>query len=188
MLEGKAIVYKDIEGYEGFYQIINCGKIWSIDRTVKDNNRDFYRTLKGKELSQCKSSNGYLDVKLLKDGIQNTFTSHRLVAEHFVSNPDNKPCVNHKDGNKENNYYLNLEWVTHSENTKHAYENGLKKPITKRKGKTIECYDSVGTLLKTYSSAVEAAKELDLSEKGVARVARGERKHHGGYVFKYKKQ
>jgi hypothetical protein len=64
------------------------------------------------------------------------FLIHRLVAQTFIPNPENKPEVNHKDGNKHNCYYKNLEWVTPSENKQHAFDTGLKYPTAKQK----KCY------------------------------------------------
>lgn len=62
---------------------------------------------------------------------------HRLVAEYFIPNPDNKPCVNHKDGNKMNNTISNLEWVDYSYNNYHAYAMGLKKPAKRKKKESV---------------------------------------------------
>lgn len=73
--------------------------------------------------------NGYKAVQIFN----HTYYVHRLVAQVFIENKDNKPCVNHIDGNKSNNNINNLEWVTYSENNRHAYRTGLKKPITKSK-------------------------------------------------------
>lgn len=69
---------------------------------------------------------GYLRVVLSKDGLTSRFSIHRLVAIHFIPNPNNKPFVNHKDGNKQNNNRNNLEWCDCSENTKHAFDNNLR--------------------------------------------------------------
>lgn len=85
------------------------------------------RNSKGMEIARQVSWNGYERVELWKGGKGRKFLVHRLVAEAFVSNPDGKPSVNHVDGNKLNNSAANLEWVTQSENQRHAYSAGLQK-------------------------------------------------------------
>lgn len=81
--------------------------------------------LNGRKLKPAKDKKGYLRVGLTINGKLCTKKVHRLVAEAFIPNPDNKPCVNHINGNKDNNFVYNLEWVTYKENTKHAIDNGL---------------------------------------------------------------
>lgn len=83
---------------------------------------------KGKKKASFVNDHGYEIVFLWKDNKSKSYTVHRLVAQAFISNPENKPCVNHIDGNKLNNEVNNLEWCTYSENTIHALENGLKVP------------------------------------------------------------
>lgn len=83
----------------------------------------------GRRLSQHLSNAGYLRVELHSDGSAKKHSVHRLVALAFVPNPDGKECVNHIDGVKTNNAAANLEWVTRSENQKHAYALGLQKPF-----------------------------------------------------------
>ena len=118
--------YKDIKGYEGLYQISEDGVVRSLDRvTTGVNGREYYN--KGVTL---KSSNnkGYLQVRLYKDNGSRTIPIHRLIATTYVPNPNNLPQVNHKDGNKKNNHYTNIEWCTPSENTQHAFDTGLATP------------------------------------------------------------
>jgi hypothetical protein len=103
--------WKDIDGYEGKYQISNYARA----RNIQTGN--ILKTVKGKT--------GY-KVLSVYNGKHKTFKLHRLIALAFIPNPDNKPCINHKDGDKLNNSIENLEWVTHSENNKHAFDNGLK--------------------------------------------------------------
>jgi hypothetical protein len=125
-------IWKPICGYEGIYEVSNCGNVRSIDRI------DFAgRRLKGK-LFSTNAKEGYITVRLSKNGNIKTFKIHQLVAEAFVPNPENKPCVNHKDGNKQNNHVENLEWCTHSENNIHAFKTGLSTPKRKLDDESIK--------------------------------------------------
>lgn len=115
--------WKEIPGYEGLYEVSSYGKVRSMSRLRIDKNGRPY-TKVGKVLKD-KDTNGYREVGLYKDSICTYFKIHRLVAMAFIPNPDNKPCVNHKDGNKANNIKSNLEWVTYGENSIHAVDSGL---------------------------------------------------------------
>lgn len=125
--------WKDIEGYEGFYQVSTHGRVKSLDRLVWDEWNQCYRKYKERILRPGKSKRGYMVVVLSKSGETTPVKVHRLVLSSFSKNPYNKPQVNHKDGDKSNNVLSNLEWATCSENMIHAYKNGLcsrnKKPI-----------------------------------------------------------
>lgn len=113
--------YKYIEGYNNKYCITNTGKVFVTD----------YRGQKVWNEMKARIIRNYLAVglRIFKDGksIQTIHKIHRLVAKYFIPNPENKPCVNHIDGNKLNNNVTNLEWVTISENTRHSYRNRLQK-------------------------------------------------------------
>lgn len=128
-------IWKPIPDYEGIYECSNMGKIKSLKRKGK---------LETHILNERKDTLGYQSVLLCKNGKMKSFKVHRLVGFLFVDNPDNKPHINHKDGNKSNPIWLNLEWCTHSENHRHAYLTGLKEmPCTKlTKGQVLEIYNS----------------------------------------------
>lgn len=112
--------WRDIIGYEGLYQVSNLGRVKRLDGIDSRG-----RLWKGRILKSMSTIWGYLWVPLCKDGVRKQHRIHRLVAEHFIPNVENKSQVNHIDGNKKNNTVENLEWTTHSENTKHAYITGL---------------------------------------------------------------
>lgn len=112
-------VWKDVIGFEGYYQVSNLGR---VKRIKSEKGAQTEKTLK--EYSY--PSTGYFQVNLSKDSKVTHCYIHRLVAEAFILNPENKPQVNHIDGNKHNNNIDNLEWVTNQENSVHAYDMGLK--------------------------------------------------------------
>ena len=115
--------WKDIKGYEGLYQISNLGRIKSLN---------YNRTKKEKILSNSTNRKGYLFVILYKNGKKKSFKVHRLVAIHFIENPNNYFQVNHKDENKSNNRVDNLEWCTQEYNLNYGTRN--KRISEKMKG------------------------------------------------------
>ncbi|MEW4131938.1 NUMOD4 domain-containing protein [Bacillus thuringiensis] len=119
--------WKDIEGYEGLYQVSTFGEVRSYDRVVPARaGKTALR--KGRILSQMTKPNGYKAISLTRnknDKIQALV--HRLVASAFLINEFNKPQVNHKDGDKSNNEVINLEWSDSSEQQVHAIQTGLRK-------------------------------------------------------------
>jgi hypothetical protein len=114
-------IWQDILGFVGFYQISNYGRAKSLERCDSKG-----RQLKEKILKPKIDRNGYFYVRLSKNGKWKNFSISRLVALHFIPNPENKKEVNHFDGNKSNNHELNLQWCTRSENCLHAYKFRLK--------------------------------------------------------------
>lgn len=111
-------VWKDIEGYEGLYQVSNLGRVKSVTRETPFTNRwgqRITRTRKEFIMKPKKQYNGYLVICLRNNGGR-YFSIHRLVANAFIPNPENKPQIDHIDGNKENNCVDNLHWVTAAEN------------------------------------------------------------------------
>lgn len=119
--------WRDIHGFDGYYQISESGIVKSLKRTCKM--YQGFRTVPEKILNKQIDKDGYYCVSLSKDGQTKSFRINRLVALTFITNPDNKPQVNHKDGIKANNHKSNLEWSTSSENNLHACRTGLKSPL-----------------------------------------------------------
>lgn len=124
----KEEVWKDILGYEGYYQISSLGRFRSLDRkvTYKNGTSVFY---KGKITFTKPNKKGYYRGCLNKDGTGISVFIHRLVAEAFIPNPKNLPTVNHKNGVKTDNRVENLEWMTIEENNQHALRTGLNRLI-----------------------------------------------------------
>jgi len=121
-------IWKAIYGYENYYEISTNGIIRSIERKVPI--LKWTRTVKSKIIQPRVNNRGYAEVRLSKNGIATTKFVHILSALAFVPNPENKPEVNHLDGDKLNNHYTNFSWVTHRENIQHAYDTGLIKKKT----------------------------------------------------------
>lgn len=120
------IEWKDIIGFESYYQISNTGLVKGLKRKIYHSKKDFI-IIPEIELKQSISTSGYKIICLQKGGKKKTKYIHRLVGLHFILNPFNKRTLNHIDGNKFNNTVSNLEWATYSENMRHARDKGLSK-------------------------------------------------------------
>lgn len=168
-------IWKDIEGYEGLYQVSNMGRVRSLDS--KDR---LGRFKKGKIKNAVNNGTGYLVVNLKKDAQQKMITVHRLVAEAFIENPESKRCINYIDGNKRNNKVENLEWCTHAENMYHAYKNKLIFPP---RGKKVLCVE----LNKEFDSINSAEKWVGVKGSRIGNVCQLKRgcKTCGGYRWRY---
>lgn len=115
-------IWKQIKGYEGHYEVSNHGRVKSIERTIRGHK------LVEKIMLPANDFNGYLSIRF-RNGKQKRFLIHRLVANIFLSNPENLPIVNHKDRDKTNNNLSNLEWVTVKENDAHWRRTPLPKSV-----------------------------------------------------------
>lgn len=160
-----------IKDYEGEYIISSSGEVFC----AIDNKRQLKQTPSYKIVQ--KDKNGYLRVSLYKNRKAQSKQIHRLVAEAFIENEENKPCINHKNGNKEDNSVNNLEWVTYSENIQHAYDNELRND----RYEVIQ-YDLSGNEINKFKSELEAFKKTKI--KHINEVTKGKRKQAGGYLWR----
>lgn len=123
-------IWKDVQGYEDYYQVSNFGRVKSLQRKVPyfSSMSQKHTTFTVKEciLKKVSIPSGYLFVRISKLNKYKNFYVHRLVAQAFIPNPGNKAYINHKDGVKTNNHIDNIEWATPSENAIHALATGLK--------------------------------------------------------------
>ena len=180
---------KWIDGYEGIYWITNIGRVISADRY------DRFNRHWGGEVKPHYAGSGYLFVFLYKNGKKKQRYIHRLVAEAFVSNPENKREVDHIDNNKDNNRASNLRWVTHKENqnnaitrarmledtSKFASQVGANNPFSRK----VRMYSLDGKYIRTFDCLSDAAKFVGVSDGCIGKVCRGERFSSGGYVWAF---
>lgn len=137
--------WKNVKGYEGMYQVSNLGRVKSLSRSIYDS-RGYTVYRKGKIKKPSFDKNGYPQIGLCKNGTVVTRKIHRLVAEAFIPNPENKPEINHKDEDKANNCVDNLEWMTEKENVNYGY--GAKRRaksnqlLAKQQAKPVQCIET----------------------------------------------
>lgn len=176
-------IWKDVKGFEGFYQISSLGRVKSLPRNG---------TINSERILKPNNVRGYLQVVLNKKGDKSYKKVHRLVAENFIENPLNKREVNHIDGNKHNNNLSNLEWVTSSENQIHAYKLGLQK-LHPRRGsennlsKKIMQLDLEGNLIRIWDSIGEASRNLSIANQNISVCLRRKQNKTNGYKWEYVK-
>lgn len=172
--------WKAIVGYEGSYEISILGRIRSIGKF----------NVKPLIMVQSQRREGYLRVSLRKPNSLKTYNVHRLVAIHFIDNPENKKEVNHKNGIKTDNRKENLEWVTPSENIKHSFDKLGRKGVGAWKGKYGKDNASSKKVIclndnEVYDSVRLAALKYKLNEKSLSAVCRGKFPSLHGFKFKY---
>lgn len=185
-------IWKPVIGYEGFYEVSNLGRLRSVDKYIKGKGNSI-RLKKGKILKSQITKIGYLLVVLTKDKKIKGQYVHRLVAEAFIPNPTNLPCVNHKNECKTDNRIENLEWCTYGYNINYGTRNEKvskaltkpKKPI-KSKLKPVYKYSLDGKLIATYLSISEAARQTGISKGNISQCCNGRLKTAGGFIWRFK--
>lgn len=173
-------VWRYIVGYENIYMISNLGNVKSVGRIVKRGTN--FKPVNERYL-KLGNNKGYMTVALSKEGKVRYFQVHRLVAQAFIPNPDNLPCVNHKDENKSNNCVDNLEWCTKSYNNSY---NGARVKAAISKRKPVLQFELDGTFIREWSHAREAAETLSLDKRSIYDCCKGHRKTFGGFIWKRK--
>ena len=182
-----AEIWKDIEGYEEIYQVSDLGRIKSLSITIKNGmgNQFISKTiiLNGK-INQY----GYIDIGLYKLGVVKFYKAHRIVALAFIPNPENKPTVNHKWGDKLDNRSVALEWATYAENTQHSFKVlGRRAPQGKHStsSKPVLQLSKEGEILNEYVGMSDAERKTGIIMTGISKACMGKQKTCGGYLWKY---
>lgn len=173
-------IWKDIEGYEGYYQVSNMGRVRSLDRLDRMG-RKWISKIKKLQVD----TKGYLYVSLCKNSVKRRFFAHRLVAKAFIPNPYKKPEVNHIDHNPQNNISSNLEWCTRQENVDAAMEFGKYDDICKRVYQ-VDPYSS--KIVNEFYSVTEAANYMNCSRSSLLDACVGRSKGSCGFVWVYDKE
>lgn len=173
-------IWKDIEGFEGLYQVSNLGRVKSLERVIiRKNGRKI--PCREKNLTSSIGAFGYYRVNLCKNGRQFTKKIHTLVAEHFIGKRPEGYDVNHIDENKANNAVSNLEYVTRKENINHATRNIRS---AKTKGKPVLGISLDGKHAMTFWSTKEAARH-GFDRVSIRSCCDGKYKQHKGYTWRW---
>lgn len=128
---------------------------------------------------------GYFIVTLVNESERKNQFIHRLLAQYFLPNPNNKPQINHIDGNKQNNCLSNLEWVTAKENAQHAVQTGLCDARTLAQSVAVLQETIEGQLVSRHTSLHEAGRTTGIAWQNISKVVRGIRPRAGGFVWRY---
>lgn len=174
-------IWRDVIGYEGLYQVSNYGRVKSLN---------YHGGKKEKVLKPGKDRCGYLYVVLCKEGSHKKYKVHRLVAQAFIPNPNNYPCVNHKDENKTNNCVDNLEWCTYKYNTNYGtcIERSANSRINDKRSKPVLQYSLEGNFIKKWPSGREIQRQLGFNQGGISNCCLGKCNTAYGYIWRYKNE
>jgi len=166
-------IWKDLPEYEDKYMVSDQGNVYSKGRK--------------KILTMKNNHDGYLRIQIYAGNNTCRFVSaHRLVALAFIDNPENKPFINHKDGNKANNTVSNLEWVTQKENIIHAWETGLAKSQLNKKGSmAVDQFDLDGNYIATHPSQMEAQRVTGASHASISACCKHKKNYYTANGFKW---
>ena len=169
-----------VKGYEGLYEVSNWGRVKSVDRYIRSR-WNCERKING-QIIEPRKRGDYYAVTLWTKQTQKTFSVHRLVAEAFIPNPQNLPCVNHKSEGKTENQVWNLEWCT----AKYNCNYGTKiERSCKKKSKPVLQYTKNGQFIAKYLSIKDAAEKNDIHQSKISLAVNGKRKSAGGFIWKY---
>ena len=161
-------IYKDIQGYEGKYQISNLGNVYSL--------------ITNKILKPRLTLDGYYQVDLCKNGVKKHLYIHRLVAQSFLDNPKNYKIVNHKDENSMNNIVSNLEWCNSTYNNNYG---NCKRKISEANSIKINQYDMDGNFIKQWLGINNIERCFKINKGNICMCCKGKRNNAGGYKWKY---
>lgn len=179
-------IFKDIEGYEGLYQVSSGTTVKSVERdeVYYANGKQRVRHRKERIMRQTLDSKGYLVVGLSKNGVQEKKKVHQLVAQAFIPNPHGYTHVHHKNHSQLDNRIENLCWIDEHE---HQALHGAEKAdaVREAKSKTVYQYMKDGLLVNVWKSAREAARQLGFAQGAISACCRGERKQHKGYIWSF---
>lgn len=177
-------IWKNIEGYNRLYMVSNMGRVKSLN---------YHRTGKEKILKPVKQNNGYLTVTLCKNSEQKIFAVHRLVAEAFIDNQDNKPCIDHINAIRDDNRVENLRWCTYKEN--------INNPISKKRildnspvvkfgkyncnSKPVYQYSLDDKFIRKWNCIRDVERELGFDNGNISKCCLGKKQTCGGYKWRH---
>lgn len=180
-------IWKDIKGYEGLYQVSNYGRVKRLPYVIESitPKGNFVKKVYKETILKCSPArNGYKRVTLWKNSVAKYKHVHRLVAEAFISNTNNYPCINHKDENKTNNNVSNLEWCSYSyNNTYGSVKDKSGKTYSINHSRKIEMQSISGGVTKIFNSVKEAADFIGGTSTSIDRALNGTRKTAYGYKW-----
>ena len=178
-------IWKDIQNYEGLYQVSNLGRVKSLPKTWVGYKGGLCKH-NGFVITPQSNRQGYKATYLSKNGIKQRFSIHRLVAYHFVENLNNYPIVNHLNGIKDDNKAENLQWCTSSQNNKHARNTGLNKTTDLMIRLLIERHNKTVLNVQTgifYDSAKEAAYTHGINHSTLIGKLSGARRNNTNLIY-----
>lgn len=181
-------IWKDVVGYEGLYKVSNYGRLKSFSKRSRLPNKKLV-SVPCERILLLKDTNGYCKITICKEGKMLHTNVHRLEALAFIPNPENKPCIDHIDGNRKNNCLCNLRWCTVKEN--------MNNPITVQrisegkvgalhpKSKKVMQIDMNGNVVKIWGSIRDAEREGGFRSSSISECCNGKEKSHYGYIWRH---